>query len=97
MSSGGPAIRDGNWRGVESSLADKGAHAMNVAVAETRRPIQQDLRFGLIEGAFGGLVFISLQRWWNPRDTRVRRIGNYVAALVIVGIGSLWGMTAIYR
>lgn len=52
--------------------------------------------FGLIEGAFGGFVFVCLQRWWNPKDSRVVRIRNYVAAGIIVGVGSLWVMTAIY-
>ena len=50
---------------------------------------------GLIEGAFGGLVFVGLQRL-NPRDSRVARIRNYVAAVMVVGVGSLWAMTAIY-
>jgi hypothetical protein len=52
---------------------------------------------GLLEGTFGGLLFVGLQRWWNPRDSQVVRIRNYVAALVIVGVGSLFAMTAIYR
>jgi hypothetical protein len=105
---------------------------MNTAVAQTRKPFQQDLRYylprwmaaffvfsliqelmlfpstgrgwntpslvviGLVEGAFGGLVFVCLQRWWNPKDSRVVRIRNYVAASIIVGVGSLWVMTAIY-
>ena len=106
---------------------------MNVIVAETRKSIQQDLRYtlprwtvvfvaitlipqlmmfpqtgrglwyvaslvlvGLCEGAIGGLVFVLMQRWWNPKDSRVIRIRNYVAALMIVGIGSLCAMTAIY-
>jgi hypothetical protein len=47
MSSRSPAIRGGKWRGVESSLADKEAHAMNAAVAETQKPIQQELRYHL--------------------------------------------------
>jgi hypothetical protein len=51
---------------------------------------------GLVEGAFGGLVFVCLQRWWNPKDSRIVRIRNYVAAGIIVGVGSLWVMTAIY-
>jgi hypothetical protein len=106
---------------------------MNTAVAQTLKPIRQDLRyylprwmaafvvitlieqlamfppagrgfwyiptlvfFGLVEGAFGGFVFVCLQRWWNPKDTRVVRIRNYVAAGIIVGVGSLWAMTALY-
>jgi hypothetical protein len=106
---------------------------MNTAVAQTRKPIHQDLRytlprwmaafvvitlieqlamfppagrgfwyipnlvfFGLIEGAFGGLVFVFLERWWNPKDSRVVRIRNYVAAGIVVGVGSLWVMTAIF-
>jgi hypothetical protein len=52
---------------------------------------------GLIEGAVGGFVFVGLQRMWNPRDSRVVRIRNYVAALVIVGVGGLFALTAIYR
>ena len=52
--------------------------------------------FGLIEGAFGGLAFVGLQRWWNPRDSRPRRIRNYLLASIIVGVGSLLTMTAIY-
>ena len=36
---------------------------------------------GLGEGAFGGFLFVGLQRWWNPRNSRVIRIRNYVAAL----------------
>jgi xanthine/uracil permease len=51
---------------------------------------------GILEGAFGGLVFVCLQRWWNPNDSRVVRIRNYVAAGIIVGVGSLWLMTVIY-
>ena len=107
---------------------------MNTAVAQTRRPMQQDLRhylprwmvvfvvitlvpqlimfpptghglwyipslvlIGLIEGAFGGLVFVGLQRCWNPKDIRPRRLRNYSFAGIIVGVGSLWAMTAIYR
>jgi H+/Cl- antiporter ClcA len=107
---------------------------MNTAVAaQTRKPIQQDLRYqlprwmvvfvvialtqelttipptgwglwtmpaliviGLVEGAFGGLVFVGLQRWWNPGDRRSGRIRNYLFASIIVGVGSLWAMTAIY-
>jgi hypothetical protein len=104
------------------------------SIAETRKPLQEDLRYylprwiavfvvitltqelvmspskpqglwtipslvliGLLEGAIGGLLFVGLQRWWNPRDSRVVRIRNYVAALMIVGVGSLFAMTAIYR
>ena len=107
---------------------------MNVAVAQTPKPIQEDLRYhlprwmvvvaaivliqqltafsstgrgvwtlwgsvliGLLEGAFGGLVFVGLQRWWNPKDNRVRRIRNYVFAIMVVGVGSLFMITAIYR
>ena len=107
---------------------------MNTAVANTRKPIQQQLRYyvprwmvaflaitvipdlvmsppagrgpwtisglvliGLLEGAFGGLVFVCLQRWWNPKDSRAVRIRNYLAAGIIVGVGSLWVMTAIHR
>ena len=51
---------------------------------------------GLLEGAFGGLVFVGLQRWWNPGDSRARRIRNYLFAGIIVGVGSLVAMTAIY-
>jgi hypothetical protein len=106
---------------------------MNAAVAQTRKPIQHELRYyvprwmlvllvvtlipqlimfppagrglwyipglvlmGLVEGAFGGLLFVCMQRWWNPRDRRVARIRNYVAACIFVGVGSLWAMTAIY-
>ena len=77
---------------------------MDSTVVQNPKPIQQNLRYylprwmvviGLLEGAFGGLVFASLQRWWNPRDSRVMRIKNYVAAIMIVGIGSLVMMTAI--
>jgi xanthine/uracil permease len=50
---------------------------------------------GLFEGTFAGLVFIGLQRVWNPADRRVVRIRNYVAAVMIVGVGSLLVMTAI--
>jgi hypothetical protein len=52
---------------------------------------------GLLEGAVGGLVFVGLQRWWNPGDRRPRRIRNYLFAAIIVGVGSLFAMTAIYR
>jgi H+/Cl- antiporter ClcA len=51
---------------------------------------------GLIEGAFGGLVFVGLQRL-NPGDSRPRRIRNYLFAVIMVGVGSLFAMTAIYR
>jgi hypothetical protein len=51
---------------------------------------------GLFEGAFGGLVFVCMQRWWNPKDSRVLRIRNYLAAGILVGAGSLFVMTAIY-
>jgi hypothetical protein len=107
---------------------------VNVAVAEARKPIQQDLLYqlprwmvvfviitlvpqvmmfppagrslwylpslvfiGLCAGAVGGLLLVGLQRWWNPRDRRVFRIRNYVAALMVVGVGSLFAMTAFYR
>jgi xanthine/uracil permease len=106
---------------------------VDVAVAKTPKPLQQDLRYylprwivafivitlieqlamfpparrglwyipnlvlaGILEGVFGGLVFVCLQRWWNPKDSRVVRIRNYVAAGILVGVGSLWVMTAIY-
>lgn len=52
---------------------------------------------GASEGAFGGLVFVGLQRWWNPRDSRPRWIRNYLFAAIIVGVGSLFAMTTIYR
>jgi hypothetical protein len=45
---------------------------------------------GLVEGAFGGLLFVCIQRWWNPRDSRVVRIRNSEAACIIVAVGSLW-------
>jgi len=51
---------------------------------------------GLVEGAFGGLLFVCMQRWWNPKDSRVVRIRNSVAAWIIVAVVSLWVMTAIY-
>lgn len=35
---------------------------------------------GLVEGAFGGLLLVGMQRWWNPKDSRVVRIRNSVAA-----------------
>jgi hypothetical protein len=50
---------------------------------------------GLFEGAFGGLVFVGLQRWWNPKDSRPRRIRNYLFASIIVGVSCLLAMTAI--
>jgi hypothetical protein len=52
---------------------------------------------GLIGGAFGGLVFVGLQRWLNPKDSRVARIRNSVLAWILVAVGGLWMMTAIYR
>ena len=107
---------------------------MNTAVAQSSRPIKQDLRYylprwmvvfvvialiqelttfpptgwglwtlpgliliGLLEGAFGGLVFVGLQRWWNPGDSRARRIRNYFFSTILVGVGSLWAIAAIYR
>jgi hypothetical protein len=51
---------------------------------------------GLLEGAVGGLVFVGMQRWWNPKDNRPRRIRNYLFATIIVGVSGLWVMTAIY-
>jgi len=51
---------------------------------------------GICEGTLGGLLFVGLQRWWNPRDSRVVRIRNYVAAGTSVGVGSLLATTAIY-
>jgi hypothetical protein len=45
---------------------------------------------GLVEGAFGGLVFVGLQRLWNPKNSRVARLRNGVAAWIIAGVGSLW-------
>jgi hypothetical protein len=100
---------------------------MNTAVAETRKPIQQDLRhalprwmlvlvvitlipqlimfppagrgfwyipglvlMGLVDGAFGGVLFVVMQRWWNPNDSRVARLRNSVVAWIIVAVGSLW-------
>src|ERR1700733_5102451 len=41
-------------------------------------------------GAVGGLLFVGMQHWWNPRDSRVVRIRNSVVAWIIVGVGSLW-------
>jgi H+/Cl- antiporter ClcA len=52
---------------------------------------------GLLQGAFGGLVFVGLQRWWNPGDSRPSRLRNYLLVGIIVGVGSLFAMTAIYR
>jgi heme/copper-type cytochrome/quinol oxidase subunit 4 len=100
---------------------------MNTAVAETRKPIQQDLRhalprwmlvlvvitlipqlimfppagrgfwyipglvlMGLVDGAFGGVLFVVMQRRWNPNDSRVARLRNSVVAWIIVAVGSLW-------
>jgi xanthine/uracil permease len=51
---------------------------------------------GVLDGTFGGLVFVGLQRWWNPKDSRPRRIRNYLLASSIVGVGSLWVMTVIF-
>jgi hypothetical protein len=51
---------------------------------------------GLLQGAFGGLVFVGLQRL-NPADSRPRRIRNYLFSTILVGVGSLFAMTAIYR
>jgi hypothetical protein len=45
---------------------------------------------GLLEGAAGGLLFVGMQHWWNPRDSRVVRIRNRMAAMIIVAVGSLW-------
>ena len=52
---------------------------------------------GVLDGTFGGLVFVGLQRLWNPSDRRVVRLRNYVAAVMIVGVGSLLVMMAINR
>ncbi|HEY6619132.1 MAG TPA: hypothetical protein VIY68_06295 [Steroidobacteraceae bacterium] len=52
---------------------------------------------GLLEGAFGGLVFVGLQRWLNPNDSRPRRLRNYLVAIMVVGIGSWLTIAAIYR
>ena len=52
---------------------------------------------GVLDGTFGGLVFVGLQRLWNPRDSRVVRLRNYFAAVMIVGIGSLLVTIAINR
>ena len=51
---------------------------------------------GLLEGAFGAAVFVGLQRWWNPKNSRVVRLRNSVLAWILVAVGSLWVMTAIY-
>jgi hypothetical protein len=45
---------------------------------------------GLLEGAVGGLLFVGMQHRWNPRDSRVVRIRNRIAAMIIVAVGSLW-------
>jgi xanthine/uracil permease len=50
---------------------------------------------GLLEGTFAGLGFVGLQRLSNPRDSRVVRLRNYVAASVIVGVSCLLLMIAI--
>jgi hypothetical protein len=50
---------------------------------------------GLLDGTFAGLVFVGLQRLWNPNDRRVVRLRNYVAAVMMVGVGGLLAMTAI--
>ena len=52
---------------------------------------------GVLDGTFGGLVFVGLQRLWNPSDRRVVRLRNYFAAVIIVGVGSLLVMVAINR
>jgi heme/copper-type cytochrome/quinol oxidase subunit 4 len=107
---------------------------MNTAVAQTRKPIQQELRYYvprwmlvllvitlvpqlimfppagrgfwympglvlmvLVAGAFGGLLFVSMQRWSNPKNSRVVRLRNSVVAWILVAVGSLWVMTAISR
>jgi hypothetical protein len=57
---------------------------MNSAVAKRRRLFREDLS-------------CYPPRWWNPKDSRVRRIRNYVVAIMAVGVGSLFAMTAIYR
>jgi len=43
------------------------------------------------------LVFVGLQRLWNPRDSRVVRLRNYFASVMIVGVGSLLVAVAINR
>lgn len=105
---------------------------MNAAAVQSRKPVQQDLRYylprwmlvfvvitviqelaispseppgrwtvpnlvliGLLEGTVGGLVFVGLQRRWNPKNSRVVRIRNSVAACIIVAVGSLWVNSAI--
>ncbi len=55
------------------------------------------LLVGLLEGAFGGLVFVGLQRWLNPRDSGAKRIRNYFVAIMAVGVGSLCLMTMSFR
>jgi hypothetical protein len=50
---------------------------------------------GLLNGTFAGLVFVGLQRLWNPSDGRVVRLRNYFAAVMIVGVGGLSVMIAI--
>jgi hypothetical protein len=50
---------------------------------------------GLVDGAAGGSIFVVLQRWWNPKDTRVMRLRNYLIAIMFVGVASLFAMTAI--
>jgi xanthine/uracil permease len=52
---------------------------------------------GVLDGTFGGLVFVGLQRMWNPSDRRVVRLRNYFAAVMIVGVGSLLVAVAINR
>ena len=59
--------------------------------------LSDSVLIGLLEGAFGALVFVGLQRRWNPKDSRVRRIRNYVFAIMAVGVGSLFMMTTVYR
>jgi hypothetical protein len=43
---------------------------------------------GLLNGTFAGLVFVGLQRLWNPSDGRVVRLRNYFAAVMIVGLAA---------
>lgn len=52
---------------------------------------------GLLEGGVGSVLFVGLQRWWNPKDDRVARIRNYLAATVIVAVGSLLAMTEVHN
>jgi xanthine/uracil permease len=52
---------------------------------------------GVLDGTFGGLVFVGLQRLWNPKDSRVVRLRNYFASVMIVGVGSLLVAVAINR